>query len=205
LSLIFVVFLLVAKATAADAAVLEWSSILDAGQRCSGLPKEVIFSVIWVESKGNPNAININGVGSFSPGSQSDALRIARKYNRANVDVGLMQINYKTWGPYYGLTLSHLLDPMVNVCIGSRILRNYIDEHKGSWRGVGRYNAVSYNKQVNYAQNVARTLKAVKKLMMLSSWTIFLPQHSQTPQQVETDQSPSTGEPVVRFAETIPY
>lgn len=160
--LIGMVFMISTGVHAVQAEPLDWPSLLETGERCSGLSQEIIMSVIWVESKGNPNAINVNGVGGFSPASADTALKILYKYNKANTDIGLMQVNYKTWGRVYGLKAAEFLDPQMNICIGSRILRDYIDQHKGSWRGVGRYNAVSYSKQENYASKVSNALKKVK-------------------------------------------
>ena len=147
----------------AEAVELDWPSLLETAERCSGrLPKELILSVIFVESEGNPYAIHVNGVGGFSPSSPEAALKILYKYNRANTDIGLMQINWKTWGPVYGIKAARLLDPELNICLGSRILRDYIDEHKGSWKGIGRYNAVTYSKQLHYASRVNNVYKKVK-------------------------------------------
>src|SRR5208283_955228 len=152
----------------AYAAGNNWDSLLAVGVRCSGLPRELILSVIWNESRGNPNAVNINGVASYSPSSPEQALRYVYHHNRANVDVGLMQVNWLTWGPVYKLTVADLLDPATNVCVGSRIMRDYIAEHGGSWRGVGRYNAVSYNKQEAYAYRISQTIQQIQKLYRLA-------------------------------------
>ncbi len=141
-----------------------WDTLLQRGVQCSGLPKELILSVIWNESHGNPNAININGVGSYSPSTPEQALRYAYRINRANLDVGLMQVNWLSWGPKYRLTVADLLNPLTNVCVGSIILKNYIAEHKGTWRGVGRYNAVTYSKQEAYAIRIASTLQQIRKI-----------------------------------------
>ena len=151
-------------AGSSEAIELDWQNLLETGERCSGLSREIILSVMWIESRGNPNAININGVGGFSPVSAEEALRILYRYNRPNVDIGLMQVNWKTWGPLYGLRAADLLDPATNICLGSRILRDYIDDHRGSWRGVGRYNAVTYSKQLSYATQVNRTYKRIKAM-----------------------------------------
>lgn len=140
----------------------DWQTILDIGTKCSGLPKDLILSVIWVESGGNPNAININGTGGFRATTQKKAIDIMAHYNNANVDIGLMQINWKTWGRVLGLRPIDMLDPIKNVCYGSAILKSYIVQHEGSWRGVGRYNAVSYSKQVSYAHKVYKTLNRIK-------------------------------------------
>src|SRR5208283_3884908 len=74
----------------------DWDNVLQRGVQCSGLPKELIMSVIWNESRGNPYAVNVNGVGSYYPSSPEQALRVAYKINRANIDVGLMQVNWLT-------------------------------------------------------------------------------------------------------------
>lgn len=160
-AIIFSICFLLLSATASVSADIDWQALMQTGERCSGLAPELILSVLWNESAGNPNAVNINGVGGFHPRTASDALKVIYHYNSANVDIGLMQINWKTWGPYYGLTPADLLDPVVNICAGSLILRNYVDAYKGSWQGVGRYNAVNYSKQVGYAQRINRTLRYI--------------------------------------------
>ena len=134
--------------------------LAEIGGRCSGLPSRLIKSVIYVESKGNPYAVNINGIGGYQPSSLRDALLILYRFNRANSDLGLMQVNYRTWGPVTKLTPVELLDPRLNVCLGSQILRQYIDEH-GGWRGVGRYNATSPAKQRTYILNVAAAYRRI--------------------------------------------
>jgi len=144
-----------------EAKEIEWETLLSIGEQCSGLPRELILSVIWVESGGNPYAVNINGVGGYKPGSVESAVRILYKYNRANSDIGLMQINWLSWGKVFNVSPVDLFDPIINVCIGSRILRYYVDQHNGSWKGVGRYNAVSYNKQSLYAYKVYSVYKRI--------------------------------------------
>ncbi|MBE0427215.1 MAG: lytic transglycosylase domain-containing protein [Nitrospirae bacterium] len=163
IALLILIFTLVI-ASHSFALQLDWQNLLDHGEKCSGLPGDLILSVIWVESRGNPYAVNINGVGGFFPKSLSDSLKIIYHFNKTNVDIGLMQINWMTWGPVYGLKPVDFFDPFINICIGSKILRHYIDKHNGSWRGVGRYNAVSYDKQVKYALKVADTYKIISKM-----------------------------------------
>jgi len=153
-----------AMISSSEAVKLDWPSLLETGEKCSALPRELILSVIWTESRGNPNAINVNGVGGFSPKTPEQAIEILYKYNKANSDIGLMQINWKTWGPHYGLRTVDLLDPATNICYGSRILRDYINEHRGSWKGVGRYNAVTHSKQLDYASRVSITYKKIKAM-----------------------------------------
>lgn len=161
---VLVFALTVGVVTTVMAEDLTWESLLETGHRCSGLPEELILSVIWVESRGNPNAININGGKSYSPKTREQALKILYANNKASTDIGLMQVNYKTWGKVFGLKASAFLDPETNVCAGSQILRAYVDQHKGSWRGVGRYNAASSSKQMVYAVKVGNAYKKIVEL-----------------------------------------
>ncbi|MCL4492043.1 MAG: lytic transglycosylase domain-containing protein [Nitrospirae bacterium] len=144
---------------------LNWQFLLNIGQKCSGgLSRDLLLAVIWAESSGNPYAINISKVGGFSPKTEEEAVRIMYRHGKASVDIGLMQVNYKAWGKGYGLSPVDLLDPAVNICVGSKILRRYLEEHNWSWRGIGRYNAVSIEKQATYAAKVYRTLRMIKNL-----------------------------------------
>lgn len=123
------------------------------GHRCSNLPVSLIKSVIKTESGGNPYAININGTGGFQPKTYNAAIGVLKKYGTAKADIGIMQINYAAWGAYIGISPEKLLDPMANACLGSLILKKYVETH-GGFEGVGRYNAVSKNKQFVYVNKV---------------------------------------------------
>ncbi len=160
--IIISLFIVLMTSSIASASI-DWKGLLDTGERCSGLSRDLILSVILVESSGNPHAVNINGVRGFQPASAEAALKIIYHYNNSNVDIGLMQINWKTWGPVYGVKPAQLLDPHYNVCLGAKILRDYLEQHNWSWKGVGRYNAVSPNKQAIYAKKVAAMYSRVKK------------------------------------------
>lgn len=136
-------------------------SLMQVAQKCSGLSPSIVKSIIQVESRWNPYALNVNGVKGFQPETLAQALYILYHFNRANSDIGLMQINYRVWGPVTGLTPMEFFDPATNVCLGSLILRHYIDTY-GGWRGVGRYNAVSPGKQKDYILRVAAAYKRLK-------------------------------------------
>lgn len=143
---------------------LNWQKLLDIGVRCSGgIPPDILLAIILTESGGNPYAININGVKSFQPKTAQEALKVIYKYNNANVDIGLMQVNYKTWAKVFNVLPSHLLVPEINICIGSQILRHYLDQHNWSWKGIGRYNATTEWKQANYAVKVSNKLKKIRQ------------------------------------------
>ena len=66
-----------------------------------GLPSSVVEGIIVVESGGNPWALRVNvGKGySFHPRSRGEARRFLAVALALtdNVDIGLMQINWRTW------------------------------------------------------------------------------------------------------------
>jgi len=146
---------------------LNWQKLLETGVKCSGISGEILLAVILQESGGNPYAVNINGIGGFQPKTPQEALKIIYKYNKANTDIGLMQVNYKTWAKTFNVLPKDLLNPEINICIGAKILRAYLDEHNWTWKGIGRYNATTYWKQANYAVKVADHLKRIRQWRLL--------------------------------------
>ncbi len=122
------------------------------GEQCSGVDKSLVMAVIKTESGGRPFCVNNNdNKTSKCFNTKEDARKFIYRVGESNIDVGLMQVNYKTWRKL-GVTIDHLLDPFANVCIGSQILANYLVEntHFNGWGGVGRYNARTPHKQVRY-------------------------------------------------------
>ena len=163
---IFVCFLLgvFLSFAAVEASEITLYDLAEYGSECAGgwLNPDLIVSVILTESGGNPYAVNVNGIGSFSPSEYEEAVRLIYHYNRANVDIGLMQINYLSWSRIIGLRPEDLLDPWTNVCVGSQILAYYID--KNGYIGIGRYNAISPIKQIRYIRRVEKTYQKLARI-----------------------------------------
>ena len=137
--------------------------LLDWGYKCSGVPQHILLAIILTESGGNPYAVNVNGVGGFYPKSKKEALKIIYKFNKANTDIGIMQVNYLWVGRHFNVTPEELLDPWINICVGAKELRSYLDKYNWTWKGIGRYNAVTEWKQVRYAIKVSKNLEKAKK------------------------------------------
>lgn len=101
---------------------------------------QLLRAIAKVESNFNPRAINRNKNGSY--------------------DFGVMQINsfwVKTLGEDRWRALG---DPCFNVKVGAWILGANIHRHGYNWEAVGRYNAVSIEKQAVYIRKVYKTLSA---------------------------------------------
>ena len=137
-------------------------NIAEYGSKCSGLPSELILSIILHESRGNPYALNIQGQ-SYYPESYHHAVKLIYYYNNALVDIGLMQINYYWWGPVLKLRPEELLNPYINVCAGALILKDYIDRY--GYMGIGRYHSGKYKKQIEYIKQIKNIYSIVKGVL----------------------------------------
>lgn len=142
------------------------------GEKCSGLHRDLIYGVIKVESNGRKYCINNNTkkVSKCDFKSKEEAVQWAYQQNDINIDVGIMQINYKYWHEKSKMGLVDLLEPVYNVCYGSLILREYIydeyykkknDKYNG-WAGVGKYNSSIEEKQLQYINSVKRAIQKSK-------------------------------------------
>lgn len=94
-------------------------------------------AIVWVESGGNPYAINVNGGQRLARQARNrdEALGWAtwlaeRGYN---IDLGLTQINIHNF-PRLGLSLEQALDPCMNLKAGSQILS---DNYAGAVKAYG--------------------------------------------------------------------
>lgn len=109
------------------------------------VPVALLKAISTVESKGNPNARNVNGDGS--------------------TDIGHMQIN-SSWLPTlakYGIDEKTLAEPCINTNIGAWVLAHNISRYGLTWEAVGAYNAVTPSKRDVYARKVAAELERLGK------------------------------------------
>lgn len=143
-----------------------WGFSPDAFTRASaatGIPVELLLAISHVESGFYPSAINIAGQ-SFLPSSRYEAEWILKR-SGDNVDIGLMQINWRHWGKRLGLSKLELLDPWLNVLLGARILENCIKVSGSWWKGVGLYHSVNESRQREYIEKVWRSYRRLIVIM----------------------------------------
>lgn len=117
----------------------------------TGIPIQLLVAIAHVESSHHPWALNIDGAPVY-PKSREETERILRSAPE-NVDIGLMQINFRIWGRTLGLTKTELLDSYVNVWAGAVILRYYLLQYP-FWEAVGRYHSVKRKRQIRYAWRI---------------------------------------------------
>jgi soluble lytic murein transglycosylase-like protein len=114
------VFLLVAPASAGTPRP-QTVGCLDRAAVWAGVHPILLRAIAWVESRGNPSAVNRNRNGS--------------------TDVGLMQIN--SWWSTRGLEpwWRHLGSPCVNAAAGAWVLKQCVAISGYTWEAVGCYHA----------------------------------------------------------------
>jgi soluble lytic murein transglycosylase-like protein len=107
------------------------------------VPEAILYSIGMVESRMNPNAVNVN--------------------KNKSEDLGLMQIN-TGWLPTLekrGVTRDMLFDHCVSIHVGAWILRGNMNRYDRTWRAVGAYNASSRHpeRREAYVRKIQETLK----------------------------------------------
>jgi hypothetical protein len=124
-----------------------------------GVHPDLLSSIVWVESRAWPWALNVNGVGLY-PQTRAEAERILLRVGD-DVDIGYAQISYRHWGRALGLRKADLLEPWTNLVVGALILRRGLQQEFG-WAGVGRYHSATPHRKLSYAYRVAETLRMIE-------------------------------------------
>lgn len=120
--------------------------------RAARVPLNLLVAIAGTESAYHPWALNLGGREIYCH-SRQEAERMAAAAGD-NVDLGLMQINYRMWGKRFKLTKSQLLDPLTNLRVGAQILRRCLAGPGSLWRRIGRYHSPSPDKEEHYDQVV---------------------------------------------------
>lgn len=93
-------------------------------------------------------------------GLRPDMRTRLRQVNPDNVDLGLMQINWKEHGKYVRGGYESLIEPAANADYAARHLADLIRRY-GIWGGVGRYHSPTSWRQQNYVGKVYRAYREI--------------------------------------------
>ena len=134
-----------------------------------GLPGSVVEGIIAVESGGNPWALHV-GIGkghAFYPRSAAEARRLLAVSLALtdNVDIGLMQINWRTWRETLravGVGAYDLLDPQTNMKIGCRVLAEALSGRGTFMARLGRYHSPWPERGRWYARRVMAVAREIE-------------------------------------------
>jgi hypothetical protein len=135
------------------------ATLIAAAAQRAGVHPDLLSSIVWVESRAWPWALNVNGTGVY-PRTRAEAEQVLSQVGD-DVDVGYAQVSYRYWGRALGLAKVDLLDPWMNLVIGALILRHGMDREAG-WGGVGRYHSATPYRKLTYAIQVARVYRAIE-------------------------------------------
>ena len=152
---------LLALLLAASTSWAGWCPLNRSACGIQGLPGSVVEAIMRMESGGNPWALHV-GIGkgySFYPASRIEARRFLAVSLALtdNVDIGLMQVNWRTWkGMVGGLGLDpyDLLDAQTNMRIGCRILIEVLSGRGTFLARLGRYHSHRPERGRWYARRV---------------------------------------------------
>ena len=135
-----------------------------------GLPSSVVEGIIRVESGGNPWALHV-GIGkgfAFHPRDRHEARRFLAVALALtdNVDIGLMQVNWRTWRQdilALGLTPYDLLGAEANMAVGCRILAETLSTRGSFEARLGRYHSRHRERGRWYAKRVLAAAREVEE------------------------------------------
>ena len=119
----------------------------------AGVPLEVLVAVAGAESGYHPWALDIEGRQVFCK-SRAEAETVLANTATTNVDIGVMQINWRFWGPRLGVAKNDLLDPRINLLMGARILRDSLARDGSMWRRISNYHSGATHERDRYNQQV---------------------------------------------------
>jgi soluble lytic murein transglycosylase-like protein len=132
-----------------------------AAAKDAGVPLQVLIAVAGAESAYHPWALDIEGRQVFCR-SRAQAETVLANTATTNVDIGLMQINWRFWGPRSGVaSKGDLLDPRKNLELGAAILKEGLSRGGSLWHRIsnyhmggaaerGRYNKLVYDAYLKY-------------------------------------------------------
>ena len=162
-------FLSVLVLTVPALASAGWCPLSERACGIQGLPSSVVNGIIRVESGGHPWALHV-GIGkgfSFYPESRVEARRFLAVSLALtdNVDIGLMQVNWRTWqGMVRGLGLDayDLLDAQANMAVGCRVLVEALSGRGTFLARLGRYHSRRPERARWYARRVLAAAREIE-------------------------------------------
>lgn len=124
-----------------------------AAAKDADVPLHVLIAIAGAESAYHPWALDIEGRQVFCH-SRAEAERVLANTATTNVDIGLMQINWRFWGARLGIAKNDLLDPRINLLMGARILRDSLSRSGTIWQRISNYHSGAPHERDRYNQQV---------------------------------------------------
>jgi hypothetical protein len=107
--------------------------------RNADVPPDLLIAIAGAESGYHPWALNIKGRQVFCQ-SRAEAENVLANTPTDDVDIGLMQINWRFWGPRSGVaSKGELLEPRKNLELGAAILKDGLSRDGSLWHRISNY------------------------------------------------------------------
>jgi soluble lytic murein transglycosylase-like protein len=135
--------------------------------RNADVPPDLLIAIVGAESGYHPWALNIKGRQVFCQ-SREEAESVLETTPTDDIDIGLMQINWRFWGPRSGVaSRGELLDPHKNLELGAAILKDGLNRNGSLWHRISnyhsggraereKYNRMVYNAYLKYMHGKVR-------------------------------------------------
>ena len=122
--------------------------------RNADVPADLLIAIAGAESGYHPWALNIKGHQVFCQ-SREEAENVLASTPTDDVDIGLMQINWRFWGPRSGVTSKgDLLDPRTNLAVGAAILKDALSRGGSLWHRISNYHMGGAAERERYNKTV---------------------------------------------------
>ncbi|WP_245969299.1 transglycosylase SLT domain-containing protein [Candidatus Rickettsia colombianensi] len=107
-----------------------------------GIPSGLLAAIAEVESGLKPYAIGVSGK-SIKASSTEEAKQIIKEYlakGITNIDIGIMQINWRWHAKEFDQDLDNMLNPSQNIIYAAQLLKSLHEKHQ-SWQKAVRYHS----------------------------------------------------------------
>jgi soluble lytic murein transglycosylase-like protein len=122
--------------------------------RNADVPPDLLIAIAGAESGYHPWALNIKGRQVFCQ-SREEAESVLETTPTDDIDIGLMQINWRFWGPRSGVaSRGELLDPRTNLALGAAILKDGLSRGGSLWHRISNYHSGGRAEREKYNQMV---------------------------------------------------
>jgi len=122
--------------------------------RNANVPSDLLIAIAGAESGYHPWALNIQGHQVFCQ-SRTDAENVLANTPTDDVDIGLMQINWRFWGSRSGMaSKQELLEPAKNLALGAAILRDSLSRGGSLWHRISNYHSGGVAERERYNKMV---------------------------------------------------
>ncbi|WP_455707155.1 transglycosylase SLT domain-containing protein [Rickettsia conorii] len=135
----FLVYLLITLGTQVCFAS-DMPQLIQKIEKAQGIPSGLLAAIASVESGLKPYAIGVSGK-SVKASSKEEAKQIIKQYlakGITNIDIGIMQINWRWHAAAFDQNLDDMLNPSQNIIYAAQLLKSLHVQHQ-SWQKAVRY------------------------------------------------------------------